>query len=92
MHLLSYLDDWLVVAESKDLLLQDRDLLLQMCDNLGIMINWDKSDFQPSTRLQYIGMLIDSSLERVFPLQVRLDRFREVAMSFLRLLSLPAGM
>ena len=92
MHLLRYLDDWLVVAESKDLLLQHRDLILQMCDNLGIMINWDKSDFQPSTRLQYIGMLIDSSLERVFPSQVRLDRFREVAMSFLRLLSLPAGM
>ena len=63
MRLLHYLDDWLVVAELRDLLLQHQDLLLQLCDDLGIVMNWEKSDLQPFTRLQYLGMLIDTSLE-----------------------------
>ena len=36
------------------------------------------------------GMLIDTFLDRVSPSQARLARFREVAMSFLQLLSHPA--
>ena len=37
VRLLHYLDDWLVVEESRDLLLCHQDLLLQLCNGLGIM-------------------------------------------------------
>ena len=90
MLLLRYLDDWLVVVESRDLLLQHSDLLLQLCEDLGIIVNWEKSDLQQSTHLQYLGMLIDMSLERVFPSQACCARFWEVAMAFLQLPSSPS--
>ena len=84
MRLLHYLDDWLVVAESLPLL-QHQDLVVQLYRDLGIVINWEKSDLHPSTCVQYLGMLIDTSLEKVFPSKSRLSRFREVATSFLAL-------
>ena len=66
--LLRYLDVWLVIAESRYLLLHHLELVLQLCVDLGIVVNWERSDLQPSTRVQYLGMLIDMSLQRVFPL------------------------
>ena len=50
VRLLCYLNDRLVVAESRELL-HHQALLLQLCINLGIVINWAKSDLQPSTCL-----------------------------------------
>ena len=83
--LLWYLNDWLVVAELLPLLLRHRYLVLRLCRDLGIVINWEKLDFQPSTRVQYLGMVIDTSLERVFPSEAQLYRFREVVSVFLAL-------
>ena len=56
------------------------------------MVNWKKSDLVPSTHLQYLSMVIDTSLEQVFPSQDRLSQFKEVATSFLLLPSQPACM
>ena len=39
MRLLRYLDDWLVIAESRSLLLQHGDLVLQLCRDLGTVVN-----------------------------------------------------
>ena len=55
VRLLRYLDDWLVIAERRTLHLQHSDLVLQLCRNLGIVVNWKKSDLQPSTCVQYLG-------------------------------------
>ena len=44
MHLLGYLDDCLVFAKSLPLLLRHCNLLLQLCQDLGIVINLEKSD------------------------------------------------
>ena len=90
VHLLHYVDDWPVVAQSRKLL--HHQSLLQLCNDLGIVINWEKSDLQLSTPLQYFGMTIDTSLKRVFLLQARLVPLREVASSFLSLPSPPASM
>ena len=89
--LLHCLDDWLVIAELYDLL-QHQDLVLQLCRNLSIVVDWEKSDLHPSTHIQNLGMLVDTSLEKVFPSEVWVFCFREVAASFLALLSPPACM
>ena len=44
VRLLRCLDDWLVITVSRDLLLQHRELVLQLCKDLGITVNWEKSD------------------------------------------------
>ena len=74
-----------MVAESRELF-HHQAFLLQLCDGLGFVINWEKST------LQYLSMMIDTSLERVFPSQARLVRFWEVASSFLLLPSPPVRM
>ena len=53
VRLLRYLNDWLVIAESRTFLLQHRDLVLQLCKDLGIVVDWEKSDLQPSTHVLY---------------------------------------
>ena len=47
--LLRYLDNWLVVAESLPLLLHHRNLL-QLCRDLGIVVNWEKLDLEQSSK------------------------------------------
>ena len=50
-----YMDDWLVVAESLLLLFCHCDLLLQLCWDLEIVVNWEESDLEPSMRTQYLA-------------------------------------
>ena len=55
VRLLRYRDDWMVVAESRDLHLRHQDLVLQLWSTGRSLV--------PSTHLQYLGMVIDTSLE-----------------------------
>ena len=43
-----YLEDWLIQAPSRLLVLQALDTMLQLCQELGIVVNWDKSNLIPS--------------------------------------------
>ena len=79
-----------MVAELQDLLLHHQAMFLQFCSDLSIVVNWKKSNLIPSTRLQYLGMVIDTTIELVFPSAVRLSRFRELATSFFQLHHTPA--
>ena len=83
IRLMRYLDDWLVLASSRSQLLQDRDRLLEFCRDLGIVVNFEKSDLEPKQRMKYLGMLIDTVAGRVFPADSRISRFREAANQFL---------
>ena len=89
--LLRYLDAWLVVVESRKLL-HHQASVFQLCTIVGIVINWEKSDLQPSIHLQYLSMTIDTSRERVCPSQAHLVRFWELVSSFLHLPTPPAWM
>ena len=84
---LCYLDDWLAILESSTLLLQHQDLVLQLCKDQGIIVNL-KLELQLSTHVQHLRLLVDKSLEEVFPSEARLARFRAMATFFL-LLTLP---
>ena len=43
-----YLDDWLVQSSSRESLLQDLQVVLSLCRELGIVINPEKSNLKPS--------------------------------------------
>ena len=43
-----YLDDWLIQAPSRALVIQALDTVLKLCQDLGIVVNWEKSNLVPS--------------------------------------------
>ena len=57
IHLLQYLDNWLVIA---DVVLSAGtcEFLLHLCRDLGIVNIWEKSDLELMNRAQYFRMLL----------------------------------
>ncbi|KAI2645173.1 Gag-Pro-Pol polyprotein [Labeo rohita] len=45
--ILNYLDNWLIIAHSQDLLCEHRDLVLQHLSLLGLQVNWEKNKLSP---------------------------------------------
>ena len=60
VRILRYLDDWLILASSERECLQARDLVLQLCQDLGIQVNLQKSNLTPSQSTSYLGIVLDS--------------------------------
>ena len=85
-----YLDDWLIVAESRQEIVAARDWVLRLTDNLGLLVNWDKSDLSPTKRLVYLGMDIDTDLALAFPSEKRIERFLQLVHLFRESETLPA--
>ena len=53
IRIVRYLDDWLLMADSQEESLRARAEVFDICENLGIVINPDKSVLEPKRR-QYI--------------------------------------
>ncbi len=60
VRILSYLDDWLKLAQSRDQLSEHRDMVLCHLSLLGFWANWEKSKFSPVQRISLLGMESDS--------------------------------
>ena len=58
IRILRYLDDWLILAESRTTCIQARDRLLHLCEELGLQVNHGKSSLVPSQDMTYLGMRI----------------------------------
>ncbi|XP_070573977.1 uncharacterized protein [Ptychodera flava] len=65
IRLIIYLDDIRLMNQSKELLLQDRDTLLFLLQQLGFGINWKKSFLTPSQEIEFLGFLINSVTMRM---------------------------
>ena len=74
IRILRNLDDWLVQALLRELVLQALDFVLQLRLELGIVINRDKSNLVPSQRLIYLGMVLDTVSFRASPTQLRVEK------------------
>ena len=55
-----YLDDMLVMAQSKEELEEQLLQITSLLEMLGFVINREKSQLEPTQRIQYFGFLIDS--------------------------------
>ncbi len=102
MRILNYLDDWLILAQSRDTLLSHIDSLLIHLESLGLCVNRRKSILAPSQSIMYLGVCMDSlemrarlSRERVAAILSYLHHFREGSSvhlkEFQRLLGLMAS-
>ncbi len=60
IRILNYLDDWLILAQSREQLCEHRDLVLSHLSQLGLQVNWEKSKLAPVQRISFLGMELDS--------------------------------
>ena len=82
-----YLDDWLVQSSSRESLLQDLQVVLDLYRELGIVVNPEKSNLVPSQVVQYLGVIINTqsfvaspSPDRVYRLLSTPGEFRSSAL------------
>ncbi|KAL0157927.1 hypothetical protein M9458_046003, partial [Cirrhinus mrigala] len=60
IRILNYLDDWLILAHSWDLVCAHRDMVLNHLAQLGLRVNWEKSKLFPAQRISFLGVELDS--------------------------------
>ncbi len=60
VRILNYLDDWLILAQSREQLDDHRDLVLRHLSQLGLRVNWKKSKLSPVQRISFLGVELDS--------------------------------
>ncbi len=79
-HILNYLDNWLILAQSEVVLTWHKTLLLSHLRCLGLRFNFSKSILSPSQRVSFLGTVIDSatvSAERATTIQHHAASFEE---------------
>ena len=81
-----YLDDWLVRAKSYQICLQHTQSLVKICQELGWLVNLEKSVLQPKQVFDFVGYQFDLRSGRVRPTP---DRWQSLQDKIQTLLSLP---
>ena len=66
-----YLDDWLIRAPTKESCHQGTQSLLALCQELGWIINVQKSELEPKQIFEFVGYKYDLSQGLVLPTQSR---------------------
>ncbi len=56
----NYLDDWPILAQSREQLCDHRDLVLRHLSQLGHRVSWEKSKLSPVQRMSFLGVELDS--------------------------------
>ena len=82
-----YLDDWLVRARSQQICLQHTQILVKMCQDLGWLVNLEKSELEPKQVFDFVGYQFDLRSGRVRPTP---DRWQSLQDKIKTLLLLPA--
>ncbi len=60
VRILNYLDNWLILAQSREQMSDHRDLLLRHLSQLGVRVNLEKSKLSPVQRISFLGVELDS--------------------------------
>ena len=82
-----YLDDWLVRARSLQTCLRHTQILVKMCQDLGWLVNLEKSELEPKQVFNFVGYQFDLRSGRV---RLTPDRWLSLQEKIQALLLLPA--
>lgn len=80
-----YLDDSLNMNQNKDMCCQNACFMYSHIENLGFVINKDKSVLVPTQRIAFFGFIIDSVLFMVFMPAEKIKKILSLAQSLLKL-------
>ncbi len=75
IRVLNYLDDWLILAHSRELVSRHRDIVLRHIHSLGLRMNAKKSVLLPSQRTLFLGVHLDSIQMQARLAPVRISNF-----------------
>jgi len=82
-----YLDDWLVQIMNYLQGLAQASFMVDLCAQLGLLVNLDKSDLVPSYQFDFLGATFNLDLCRVFPKQDNILKLQAKLQLFLQSLS-----
>ena len=82
-----YLDDWLVRAISPQTCLRHTQMLVKICQDLGWLVNLEKSELEPKQVFNFVGYQFDLKSRRVRPTP---NRWQSLQGKIQALLLLPA--
>ena len=91
IRLRRYLDNWLIQSSSREAILHDRHVVLDLCRELGIVVNPEKSNFVPSQQVLYLGTVLDSRYFVASPSPDRIARLLSLGERFLSSVQQPAA-
>ena len=86
-----YLDDWLIQSSSREAVLCDLRVVLDLCMELGIVVNPEKSNFVPSEKVLYLGTVLDSRTMVASPSLDRIARLLSLGGGFTSSVQQPAA-
>ncbi len=61
IHILNYINDWLILAQWKQMAVRHRDVILAHMNELGLRLNGKKNVLSPLQRTTYLGVVWDST-------------------------------
>jgi len=76
VRLIIYLDDILIMAESREKLMSHRDSTLYLLQKLGYVINWKTSILNPTQEIEYLGFQINSKDMLFFLPKTKIDQIK----------------
>ena len=79
-----YLDDWLNLAWHKDQALAQTLMFVEMCVTLGLVVNLEKSELEPTQVITFLGFSFDLVQGLIFPLSEKLDNVEMTARRMLQ--------
>ena len=92
VRMLRYLDDWLILAESRTTSLQARDRLLPVCEELRLQVSFKKSSLIPSQDMTYLCMQIQSVRFIAKPTETWVENLLKIIEEFVSSLGPPAAL
>ena len=60
IQVIIYIDNMLVLVESRELAMQHLEVLIFLLEALGFIINKEKSILSPAQELEFLGLVVDS--------------------------------
>ena len=84
VRLIQYIDDILIMADSRQKATEHTLALKYLLTNLGFTIHPDKSITLPTQRLEFLGMVVDTTLMQLQAPGEKIRKIRQEARSLLR--------
>ena len=88
VRIILYIDDFLVIAKSKEEAEQHMSQVLCLLSDLGWHINWKKSDLIPKKKQMFLGFLVDTEGQDVY-LRIPYQKKRSIKRDIMKLIRTP---